>query len=146
MKSQIRMKSRRPKNAPMALHRGFAVIEIMVSMVVMSIGLLGVAGMTVAASRRATVLSVQSARDGIVLQELNRLAALPYDSIASRAGCTTVASTTLPYNRCITVTDITGGSGYKRVQLIVSPTTAYARADTVYLNRAKGAVKTPLAQ
>jgi prepilin-type N-terminal cleavage/methylation domain-containing protein len=142
MKSQNRMKSRRSKNA----RRGFAVIEIMVSMIVMSIGLLGVAGMTVAASRRATVISVQSTRDGIVLQELNRLAALPYDSLASRAGCTTVASTTLPYSRCITVTDITGGSGYKRVELIVSPTTAYARADTVYLNRAKGAPKNPLAQ
>ena len=146
MKSQIRMKSRRPKNAQMKLRRGFAVIEIMVSMVVMSIGLLGVAGMTVAASRRATVLSVQSNRDGIVLQELNRLAALPYDSIASRVGCASVASTTYPYKRCISVTDITGGAGYKRVELIVSPTAAYARADTVYLNRAKGAVKTPLAQ
>lgn len=142
MKSQNRMKSHRPKNA----RRGFAVIEIMVSMIVMSIGLLGVAGMTVAASRRATVISVQSTRDGIVLQELNRLAALPYDSLASRAGCTTVASTTLPYNRCITVTAITGGSGYKRVQLIVSPTAAYAKADTVYLNRANGVPKNPLAQ
>lgn len=146
MKSQIRMKTRRPKNTQMKLRSGFAVIEIMVSMVIMSIGLLGVAGMTVAASRRATVLSVQSTRDGIMLQEMNRLAALPYDSIASRVGCAAVASTSLPYKRCISVIDITGGAGYKRVQLIVSPTAPFARVDTVYLNRARGATQTPLAQ
>lgn len=130
----------------MALRRGMAVVEIMVTIIVVSIGLLGVAGMTVTASRRATVLSVQSIRDGIELQEMNRIASITYDSLASRVGCATVDSNTFEYSRCITVTDITGGAGYKRVRLIIAPTDAYARADTVYLNRAKGAPRNPLAQ
>lgn len=137
----------RSGKGPRALRRGMAVVEIMVTIIVVSIGLLGVAGMTVAASRRASVLSAQSIRDGIVLQEMNRIASITYDSIASRVGCSTVDSNIdLTYSRCISVTDVTGGAGYKRVQLIIAPTTAYARADTVYLNRSKGAPKNPLAQ
>lgn len=119
--------------------KGAAVVEIMVGMLILSIGLLGVAGMTGVAARRATGMSVQSIRDGITLQELNKIAALPYDSLDGRVGCTTSTSATLTYTRCINVTYITDGSGYKRVRLIVSPSTSRARPDTVYLNRAKGA-------
>jgi prepilin-type N-terminal cleavage/methylation domain-containing protein len=128
--------------------KGFAVVELMVGMVVLAVGLLGVAGMTVTAARKATGISAQSSRDGIVLQELNKLGSLPYDSLSARAGCTTSASTNamLAYKRCITVTDITGGTGYKRVRLIVAPTSGYSRADTVYLNRAKGTATNPLGQ
>ena len=136
----MRQKQNRKSN-----RKGFAVIEMMVGMVVLAIGLLGVAGMTVTAARKATGISAQSSRDGIVLQELNKLGSLPYDSLTPRAGCTTSTSTKA-YTRCVTVTDITGGTGYKRVRLIVAPTSAYSRADTVYLNRAKGAVSNPLGQ
>jgi Flp pilus assembly protein TadG len=120
--------------------KGVAVIEIMVGMIILSIGLLGAAGMTVAAARRASGLSTQSSRDGVMLQELNKLAALPYDSLTPRVGCSTASTGTLTYSRCITVTDITDGSGYKRVRLIVTPSTSWARPDTMYLNRAKGPI------
>jgi len=121
-------------------HKGAAVIEIMVAMLILAIGLLGAAGMTVTAARRASGLSTQSSRDGVLLQELNKLAALPYDSLSGRAGCTNATTGTLAYARCITVTDIADGSGYKRVRLIVSPSTTWARPDTVYLNRSKSPI------
>jgi hypothetical protein len=120
--------------------KGVAVLEIMVGMVILAIGLLGAAGMTVTAARRATGLSTQSSRDGIMLQELNKLGGLPYDSLSARVGCSTASSGTLTYTRCIAVTDITDGSGYKRVRLIVSPSTKWARPDTVFLNRSKAAI------
>jgi hypothetical protein len=130
---KITGKTRRPR-------RGIAVIEIVVGMMILAVGLLGAAGMTVVATRRASGLSTQSTRDGIMLQELNKLAALPYDSLSARAGCSAVTDDALSYTRCITVTDITDGIGYKRVRLIVSPATAWARPDTVYFNRAKTAI------
>jgi Tfp pilus assembly protein PilV len=123
-----------------ANRKGVAVLEIMVGMVILSIGLLGAAGMTVSAARRASSLATQSSRDGIILQEMNKIASMPYDSLSVRAGCSTATSTTLTYTRCIAVTDITDGAGYKRVRLIVSPSTSWARPDTVYLNRAKGPI------
>jgi len=120
--------------------KGIAVLEIMIGMVILSIGLLGAAGMTVTAARRASGLSTQSSRDGITLQELNKLATLPYDSLSARVGCKTASSGTLTYTRCISITDITDGAGYKRVRLIVSPSTSWARPDTVYLNRARSPI------
>lgn len=123
-----------------ANRKGVAVLEIMVGMIILAIGLLGTAGMTMAATRRASGLSTQSSRDGIILQELNKLAAMPYDSLAARVGCSSATSNTLTYTRCIAVTDIIDGAGYKRVRLIVSPSTSWARPDTVYINRAKGPI------
>jgi len=128
------------KRIRLSARKGVAVLEIMVGMVILAIGLLGVAGMTVTAARRASGLSTQSSRDGITLQELNKLATLPYDSLSARVGCTTSTSGTLTYTRCIAITDVTDGIGYKRVRLIVSPSTTWAKPDTVYLNRANGPI------
>ena len=132
------MMNRRTK--PRRNRKGVAVLEIMVGMVIFAIGLLGAAGMTVSAARRSSGLATKSSRDGVMLQELNKLAALPYDSLTPRAGCKTASTGTLTYTRCITVTDITTGLGYKRVRLIVSPSTAWARPDTMFLNRSKGPI------
>lgn len=140
------MRRRRPKGSARTQRRGAALVEVMVAMVVVTIGLLGAGGMTAVAARKASALSYQSRRDGIVLEEMNRIAALTYDSLASRVGCTTVTGTTLAHTRCISVTNIAGGAGYKRVRLIITPAaTSYARAETVYVNRAKGAARNPLA-
>ena len=128
------------KNTARSNRKGVAVLEIMVGMVILAIGLLGAAGMTVSAARRGSSLSTMSGRDGIILQELNKLASMPYDSLSARVGCSTATSGTLTYSRCIAVTDVVGGSGYKRVQLIISPSTTLARPDTVYVNRVKGVV------
>ena len=129
-----------PRKVSRSNRKGVAVLEIMIGMVILAIGLLGTAGMTVAAARRGTGLSTASSRDGIILQELNKLASMPYDSLSARVGCSTTASSALTYTRCIAVTDVTDGSGYKRVRLIVSPSTAWARPDTVYLNRVRGTI------
>ncbi|HEX6316887.1 MAG TPA: hypothetical protein VFZ73_18575 [Gemmatimonadaceae bacterium] len=128
---------KRPLKRSQSNRKGAAVLEIMVGMIILSIGLLGAAGMTVTATRRASGLATQSARDGIILQELNKLAAVPYDSLTARAGCTTSSAGTLTYTRCIDVTEITDGAGYRRVRLVIAPSTSWARPDTVYLNRAR---------
>jgi hypothetical protein len=124
--------------------RGVAVLELLVWIIVLSIGLLGVGGMTVAASRRASGLSMESSRNGIVLQELNKLSSLPYDSLGTRVGCVTSTAIALTYTRCVAVTNVDVGLGYKRVRLIVTPATTYARPETVYVNRSKGAAVNPL--
>ena len=128
------------KNIRRSNRKGVAVLEIMIGMVILAIGLLGAAGMTVSAARRGTGLSTASSRDGIILQELNKLASMPYDSLAARVGCSTASSPSLSYTRCIAVTDVSDGAGYRRVRLIVSPSTTWARPDTVYLNRVRGAI------
>jgi hypothetical protein len=127
--------------------KGVAVVDVMVGVVVLTIGLLGVAGMLATATRRASSLGNQSSRDAIVLQELNRIGSLPYDTLATRVGCSTATSGTMSYTRCLTVTDITSGDEiYKRVRIILTPSATYSRPETVYVNRAKGAPTNPLGQ
>jgi hypothetical protein len=128
-----------------AKRRGTSVVDVLVGITVLSVGLLGVAGMTAAAARKATTLATQSGRDGIALQEMNKLASLPYDTLGTRTGCTTATSGTLTYTRCISVTDITVGEQvYKRVRIILTPSGSWGKADTVYVNRARGAITNPL--
>ncbi len=125
--------------------KGASVLDVMVAMVVLSIGMLGVAGMTAIAARKATSMATQSGRDGIAAQEMNKLASLPYDTLATRSGCTNGMSGTMSYTRCITITDVTSGDqSYKRVRIIVTPSGSWGKPDTVYVNRAKGALTNPL--
>jgi hypothetical protein len=112
----------------------------MVGMIILGIGLMGTAGMTVVAARRASGLATQSSRSGIVLQELNKLAVMPHDLLSTRVGCSAVTSGSLAYTRCIAVTDVASGRGYRRIRLIVTPSAAGARPDTVFLNRAWGGI------
>lgn len=139
------MRRRFLKRARGRCRKGTSVVDVLVGMVVLSVGLLGVAGMTATAARKATTLATQSGRDGIALQEMNKLASLPYDTIGTRVGCTTKSSGTLTYSRCITVTDVTSGDQtYKRVRIIVTPSGTWGKADTMYVNRARGAITNPL--
>lgn len=124
--------------------RGFALVEIVVAMLVLTIGLLGVAGMTTIAAHRATGLSLEARRGATRLQELNRLAAVPYDSLVADVGCVLVADTPLPYTRCISVADMAGGFGYKRVTAVITPENATVRPDTLELIRSSGPVNDPL--
>lgn len=115
-------------------------------MVIMTLGLLGLAGMTAAAARKAMASSVAGNRVATVLQEVNRLGAISYDSLPSAVGCQTFASAEFPHTRCISVTDISGGSGYRRVQVIITPASIIAKPETTYFTRSKGKAKNPLDQ
>lgn len=107
----------------------------MVALVVITIGMLGLAGMLMQVARRATLLSVQNGRSAVGTQVMNRLAALPYDQLTAAAGCTNVPSVSFPHTECISVIDAAGGAGYKSIRLIVTPANPRVRPDTTYLIR-----------
>ena len=78
-------------------------------------------------------LSRSNARQAVTLRELNRVAALPYDSLPFAAGCRTVTIGSLDHTSCITVTD---GSKNRTVQVIVTPQWAGTYAVTLVIQRA----------
>jgi hypothetical protein len=123
---------------------GITVVEVLVGLVVLTIGMLGTAGLLAAAGRRATQMGTQTGRSATETLQINRLASMPYDSLTTAAGCVTVIAQPFPHSRCVSVTDITDGLGYKQVRLIITPSNGRLRADTVYLNRTKGATVNPL--
>ncbi len=117
----------------------------MVSLVITSIALVGLGGMLVHAARTATQATVRNSRSAVATQTLNRLAAVPYAVLESKAGCVSMSAQPFPHTRCVTVVPVSGGSGTKVVRLIVAPQDRTVRADTLYLTRTSGAAINPAA-
>lgn len=125
--------------------RGFGLLEVMFSVVVTSIAMIGLSGMLLTSARTATFASIRNARSAVATQHINRLAATPYATLESKAGCVTVSTQPFPHTRCVTVAAVAGGSGTKQVRLIVTPQNTTVRADTLYLTRTSGASINPAA-
>jgi Tfp pilus assembly protein PilV len=121
--------------------RGAALIEVMIALTVMVIGLTGVAGMTVSAGKRASMLTGVGGRVAIQTQVLDQLMVLPYAQLPAKAGCTSLTTMPYPHSRCTTVTDVT--SDRRQITVVFTPTSRYLRADTVVFERANAAAGSP---
>ena len=121
---------------------GFALVEVMVALVLFAIGSLGLAAMSVVVARRAITSAATTARAATMGEQLDRLQAIPFDSLAARAGCTVVTGPPLPNTRCVTITTLPNNK--VQIRLIVTPTDPKLRPDTTTFTRAKGAKDNPL--
>ncbi len=93
----------------------------------------GIAGFTTQVARGSRINSLASVRAGALAAQINRLEVLPYDTLPSRAGCTSISSGLVPRTECVTVQDI--AAGRRRVTFILRPTNTALRPDTVILER-----------
>jgi prepilin-type N-terminal cleavage/methylation domain-containing protein len=125
-------RSRRRLLPGLRVRSGFGLIEVMIALIVATIGMLGLAGMLLQIGRRATQLSGQNGRAAVATQTMNRLSALPYDLLSNAAGCTTVTGAPFSYTQCVSVISSTG---YKSIRLVITPADTRVRADTTYLTR-----------
>ncbi|HET9707904.1 MAG TPA: prepilin-type N-terminal cleavage/methylation domain-containing protein [Gemmatimonadales bacterium] len=114
---------------------GFSLIEILVAMTLLGLCLVGVAQVTFVMARRAYANSGGQARGAILSQQINRFAALPFDSLRGKAGTDTVYSPSMPYVRTVTVESLS--PTLVRVTIIVTPTNAVFKPDTLTLQRSK---------
>ncbi len=62
--------------------RGTSIIEVVVAMIVLSISVLGMAGGSVVATRQHVIAEVKTERTTVRQNTLERLRALPFDSVA----------------------------------------------------------------
>jgi len=115
--------------------RGFSLIEIIVAMTILAITLAGFAGLTFQYLRRVRTLDARVAQFALVTEQAQRLQVLPWDSLASRAGCTTVTTGLLPHTRCVVLTDV--NTARKQVRVIITPTNTAITPDTVRFHRVK---------
>jgi prepilin-type N-terminal cleavage/methylation domain-containing protein len=116
---------------------GFALIEVIIAMFILSVVMssLGVLMVQVA---KGSFKSVGGAyRNGVLLQEVNRLEALPYDSLA--VGTTTATVTALPYPHTRQVTITSQAINVKRIKLVITPSIAVYKRDSTIFTRTLGA-------
>jgi len=114
---------------------GFTLLEILVAITLLGVVLMGVARLNFVLAQRFYGLSGGAARDGILAQQVNQFAALPFDSLKAKAGTITVNKPPLPYTRKITVDSLS--PKLRRVTIIVTPLNTVFKADTLVLQRTK---------
>ncbi len=121
---------------------GVSLIEVLVAVVLTTVILTGLSGMVFTASRQTTNIAASNFRQGLMVQEVNRLSALRYADLAGQAGCRTTSTGVFPHQRCITVTSL--ATNRSRVTIVVRPTQPGVAADTVILERTRPPVGSPL--
>jgi prepilin-type N-terminal cleavage/methylation domain-containing protein len=114
---------------------GFSFVEILVAMTLLAVVLIGVARLNFVLARRFYSLSGGAARDGILAQQVNQFAAMPFDSLKAKAGTITVNRPPLPYTRKITVDSLS--PKLRRVTIVVTPINTAFRPDTMVIQRTK---------
>jgi len=112
---------------------GFTLIEVMVSMVILTIGTLALASLLLRSSKQATAVSMSVYATAAVTEELGRLGAVPFSSLVAGTTCVNVTVRPLPNTRCTVITDVSAKR--KTIQVTVTPTDATISAVSITFER-----------
>lgn len=121
--------------------RGFTLMEVMMAFSILAAGASVMVAPLYRYGHRMDGVALQQVRNGVIDQQIGHLDVLNFDSLASRAGCTSVSANPFPHTRCITVTTIS--TTQKRVTLVVTPVSTLLKPDTVIFDRTKSAGSNP---
>jgi prepilin-type N-terminal cleavage/methylation domain-containing protein len=113
---------------------GFTLMEVIVSIVLLSVILTGLAGMTFATAQQAVFTTNSATRQALSLETVNRFSTLPYDSLAGYATmrCDSVGASNDRYSRCVRST-VNGNQS--TVEITVSPLQRSTSGTTIRLVR-----------
>ena len=112
---------------------GFALIEAIVAIVILGVAITTLAALMVQVSRGALRVSGDSYKQSVLTQEVNRIEAMPYDSVAIGTQTVSVTSQPYPHTRVITVTS--PAARVKKIQIVITPTGYYFKTDTAIVYR-----------
>jgi prepilin-type N-terminal cleavage/methylation domain-containing protein len=114
---------------------GFTLVEIVVAMMILSVVMVTLAGLTFTVARRSLAAQGLDQRQAVLLRDVNMMSALPYDSLGNFVGCTSV-STPFAYTRCITMS--TPNTNLRRMTVVMTPTVSSLwKPDTMFVDRSK---------
>lgn len=121
--------------------RGSGLIEILLAIVIFSLIATSYAAVTLRYAVHMKTLSAGAARSAALTEYVNRLMAVPFDSLANRAGTFTTSTGVFHNTRVIAVSS---GTSSKTVTLILTPTNTAIKPDTLLLTRARALTTSPL--
>jgi prepilin-type N-terminal cleavage/methylation domain-containing protein len=97
---------------------GFTLVEVMVSMTLLSVASLALGTMLFRAARQASAASAGTQQTASLSAEASRLGAMPFDLLAPGTNCVTEETPDLS-TRCTTINDIS--PKVKQVTVVVTP-------------------------
>jgi len=110
--------------------QGFVIVEVIVAMILLAIAITSLAALLYSVSQSGMVATGSAYRNGVLMNEVNRLEGIPYDSIAVGTASFSVSSPPYPHTRVITVTEPVAQL-VKTVRVVITPTNAKYKPDTV---------------
>ena len=122
--------------------RGFSLIEVIITLVIFSAVILALCGLAFQVAKRATRATDQALVMSTLLAKVDRAATLPFDSLATSAGCDTTVSGTVSVQGCMTVFALT--ARLDSVRVVVQTSVPGTRPETVYMRRTRTPVAMPL--
>jgi prepilin-type N-terminal cleavage/methylation domain-containing protein len=84
--------------------RGFTLVEVLVSVTVLSLGLVLLGSLLIRSTRQATAASSAVYENAALTKEIERLGAMPFAALAAGTTCTTVTAHPMPHQLCTTIT------------------------------------------
>lgn len=112
---------------------GFSLVEIVVAMMLLSVTLLALAALMTQVAAQGRTTEIVAQRNAALIQQVNYFTALSYDALdPALAGCETVDSGMMPYERCV---EITQAGTTRTVRIRVTPKNAAYRPDSAVFER-----------
>lgn len=116
--------------------KGFVLVEVIVAMVILAVAVSSLAALVYSVSRSGLATTGNAYRNGVLMQEVNRLETIPYDSIKVGSTSATVSTPPYPHTRTVTVTE-PAANLVKTVKVVIKPTNPTFKADSAFFTRTK---------
>jgi Tfp pilus assembly protein PilV len=128
----------------MRKRQGFILMEVVVAITLLALILTPLAAMVYKITARSHQIIGGAYRNGVLMQQVNLLESLPYDSLAVGTTTTTSSVAPYPYTKKIIVAQYYQKYMLraKTVMLIITPTNTLYKADTTKFMRSSAATLT----
>jgi prepilin-type N-terminal cleavage/methylation domain-containing protein len=116
--------------------KGFVIVEVIVAMVLLAVAVTSLAAMMYSVSQSGMIATGSAYRNGVLMNEVNRLEGIPYDSVTVGSASFSVSTAPYPHTRVVTVTEPVVNS-IKSIRVVITPTNVKYKPDTVTFIRTK---------
>jgi len=128
--------ARKTSSASAGQRKGFVIVEVIVAMVLLAVAVTSLAAMMYSVSQSGMKATGDAYRNAVLMQEVNRLEGIPYDSIPAAVVSTTVSTAPYPHTRVVTVTEPVVGT-FKTIKVVITPSNVTYKKDSVTFTRTR---------
>jgi prepilin-type N-terminal cleavage/methylation domain-containing protein len=121
---------------PSKARKGFVLVEVIVAMVLLAVAVTSLAAMMYSVSQSGQKATGNAYRNGVLMQEVNRLEGIPYDSVTVGTTSASVSTGVYAHTRTVTISEPVANV-VKSVKIVITPTNSLYKPDTVSFTRTK---------
>src|SRR5688500_427045 len=99
---------------------GFSLVEVLVSMTILSVASLAMGTLLIRATRAAGATSSAAHQTAAMSGAVARLDVLPFEALTAGTTCVTVTAVEFPHTECTTILNVS--AKIKQVTVVVTPT------------------------